>query len=278
MVYEEIGLNLDYQEMDLPQPSRVPKLTAYCASVSKEIHAGPRPAVVLCPGGGYAMTSDREAEPVALTLVAKGIQVFVLRYAVNPDRYPLALIQLAKAVAIVRERASYYNVDPNQIGVAGFSAGGHLAASLCVFWKEPWLSKLLQLQPDQIQPNFQVLSYPVITSGTHKHSSSFELLLGDRYDELVTKMSLESQVNDSVPPTFIWHTDADPSVPVENTLLYASALKKYRIPLELHIFDRGAHGLGLGNELTMSPDGYGKEVAVTIWIDLMFAWLKRNLA
>lgn len=276
MFFEQLELNLDYQAMGLPEPTKAATLTAYAAETSPEINSKARPALVLCPGGGYAMTSDREAEPVALALVARGIQVFVLRYAVNPDRYPLALLQLAKSVLTVREQAARFNVDPQRIGVAGFSAGGHLAASFAVFWNKPFLADYLAVDADCLRPNFQMLAYPVISSGDFAHRSSFELLLGARYDELVEEMSLEEQVHAEVPKAFIWHTAADDAVPVENALFYALALRKQRIPIELHIYDRGQHGLSLANELTETADGYANEPAVRSWLELFVEWMKRN--
>lgn len=276
MIYEQLNLSLDYKSLGLPEPQQEATLTAYTASVSPEISAKPRPGLVICPGGGYAMTSDREAEPIALALVARGVQVFVLRYAVDPDRYPLALVQVASSMALVRENAERFNIDPNRLGVAGFSAGGHLACSLGVFWKDAWLAESLNLDPHRYKPDFMLLCYPVISSGSHRHDSSFRLLLGERHDELVELMSLENQIHEDVPRAFIWHTDADLAVPVENSLALAAAMKERHIPLELHIYDRGGHGLSLGNELTMSPEGYAYEEAVHGWLELFVSWLKRQ--
>lgn len=277
MIYEHIDLDLDFTKMGYKEPTHELSFTAYCASKSTAIDGTPRPAVVLCPGGGYAMTSDREAEPIALALVAKGVQVFVLRYAVHPDQYPLALLQAARAVQYVREHAAYYNVNPEYIGIAGFSAGGHLACSLSVFWNKAFIAKALDAPSEVFRPDFQMLAYPVISSGIYRHQSSFELLLGDRLEELEEEMSLEKQVHGGVPRSFIWHTDADKSVPVENALLLAVALKEHKIPMELHIYDRGEHGLALGNELTMTADGYAVEEAVVGWVDLFVAWLSRQI-
>ncbi len=276
MIYQQLELHIDYSALGLPNPQQAPTLTAYCASVSPEINASPRPALLLCPGGGYAMTSDREAEPIALALVARGIQVFVLRYAVNPDRYPTALVQVAHSLALIRDQASTFNVDPGRIGIGGFSAGGHLACSLGVFWNDLVLAELPGLTPERFRPDYMLLCYPVISSGPHRHDSSFRLLLGERHKELVERMSLEKQVHEDVPPAFIWHTAADPAVPVENALLLALALKEKQVPFEMHVYDRGGHGLSLGNELTMSPEGYAYEEAVQGWLELFVSWLKRQ--
>ena len=138
-----------------------------------------RPLVLICPGGGYEMTSDREAEPVAIQYIAKGYQAAILRYSVKPAKYPLALLQLAKAVAHLREYADEYHIDTEKIVVQGFSAGGHLACSLGVFWKKPFLSETLGVSAEQIRPNGMILCYPVITSGEYAHRGSFEALLGE---------------------------------------------------------------------------------------------------
>lgn len=276
MIYRELELNLDYVAMGLEEPPETARLVVYAASPSVEYCSMARPAIVLCPGGGYAMTSDREAEPIALALVARGIQVFLLRYAVNPARYPVALIQVAATLALARERAEEFNVDPDRIGVAGFSAGGHLAGSLGVFWNKPFLAEALGRPNADFMPNFMLLCYPVISSGEHRHDGSFRMLLGKRHDELHEEMSLEKYVHAGVPQTFLWHTAADPAVPVENSLYFASALSREHIPFDLHIYDRGGHGLSLGNELTMTPDGYSYEEAVHGWLDLFLAWEKRG--
>ena len=142
------------------------------------------------------MTSDREAEPVAIQYIAKGYQAAILRYSVKPAKYPLALLQLAKAVAHLREYADEYHIDTEKIVVQGFSAGGHLACSLGVFWKKPFLSETLGVSAEQIRPNGMILCYPVITSGEYAHRGSFEALLGeDAYDpEKRKEQSLELQV------------------------------------------------------------------------------------
>ena len=153
-----------------------------------------RPVIVICPGGGYEWVSEREAEPIALKFVGAGYHAVVLHYSVAPAaHYPTALRQLAWTVAHLREHAAEYHIDPNKVVVAGFSAGGHLAASYGVFWKKKtFLAEELGVDAEQLRPNGLLLSYPVITSGPKAHRGSFTNLLGDRYDELVDEISRES--------------------------------------------------------------------------------------
>ena len=235
-----------------------------------------RPLVLICPGGGYEMTSDREAEPVAIQYIAKGYQAAILRYSVKPAKYPLALLQLAKAVAHLREYADEYHIDTEKIVVQGFSAGGHLACSLGVFWKKPFLSETLGVSAEQIRPNGMILCYPVITSGEKAHQGSFEKVLGEDYvdEEKRRFLSLEYSVSKDTPPTFLWHTAPDDTVPVENSLLFFQALHALDIPAELHIYPVGGHGLGLATAETACPNGYGIQPECESWIQLAGDWMK----
>lgn len=233
-----------------------------------------RPLVLICPGGGYAMTSPKEGEPVALQMNSFGIHACILKYSCNPAEFPTALHQVAKSVKLIRENAAKWHVDPEKIVVLGFSAGGHLTASFGVFWNKEFVLRELGVTKEEIKPNALVLCYPVITSGEFAHKGSFENLLGDRckdknWRELV---SLEKQVDESMPKSFIWHTYEDEGVPVENSLLLANAMKKANVPFALHIFEKGMHGLSLGNKET------GTIVEeVQPWIKLAGDWILHNL-
>lgn len=252
------------------------KLYTYILDNSLEIDIERRrPTVIICPGGGYEFTSDREAEPIAIKLNAMGFNSFVLRYSVYPQTYPTSLLELSKAVALVRTNAEKWFVDKNKIIVAGFSAGGHLAASLGVFWKNDFLSEQLEVPNEDIKPNGLLLSYPVITSGIYAHKGSFKALLGESYEKHVHEVSLENQVTKETPPTFLWHTCTDKSVPVENSLLFAKALIKNNIPLEMHIYPQGVHGLALATEETKANNNEKTvQPEVTNWIDMAGIWLK----
>jgi acetyl esterase/lipase len=178
-------------------------------------------------------------------------------------------------MVLIRKNIKEWHIDANKIFVQGSSAGGHLAASFGCFWKEELLTEAAGGDCEAIRPNGLILSYPVITSGEHAHRGSFNMVLGQRYDELLEKMSLEKQVNADTPKTFIWHTFEDGTVPVENSLLFIDALRKQGIPFECHIYPKGRHGLGLGSELTCS-EGKTDEIQpeVTGWVSMAGTFIK----
>ena len=233
-----------------------------------------RGAVVVVPGGGYAMTSDREAEPVAMKFAAAGYHTFVLWYRVKPEKYTHPLEDLARTVAMIRAHAEEWRVDPNDISVCGFSAGGHLTASLGVFWDKPFLSEIVGMDNECFRPNRLILGYPVITSGPKANRGSFEnLTSGD--ESLWPLLSLENQVSENTPPTFLWHTASDEGVPVENSLLFATALSGFHIPYEMHIFPNGPHGQSIAEEIVYKSDPTAFSPDCAIWTELAVKWLKK---
>lgn len=235
-----------------------------------------RPMVVICPGGGYAFVSPREAEPVAMQMLAIGCNAAVLTYSVAPVRYPVALCQLALSVAHIREKAVKYHTDPDKIAVCGFSAGGHLAASLGVKWQLPFMKALTQLENEAFRPNALILSYPVITSGAYAHSDSFVKLLDEGATEnMLAQQSLEGFVTPFTPPVFLWHTWDDDTVPVENSLLLATSLRASGVSLEMHIFPHGIHGLSLASKQTLNAEGIGVQQECQCWVSLAQDWLDR---
>ncbi len=252
-------------------------MLTYFWEESRELYPGQkRPVILICPGGAYRMTSDREAEAIAIRFMSMGYHTAVLRYSVSPARYPVALHQLAKAVSILRERSEEWFIRPEQVVVMGFSAGGHLAASLGMFWNQGEITNALELAPEQIRPNGMILCYPVITSGAFGHEESFRNLLGERYEELREQISLEKQVSKDTPKTFIWHTFEDTVVVPENSLFFVQAMKKAGIPVEYHLFPEGNHGIGLGNELTANENGRGIVPGCEVWSSLAERWLNRE--
>ncbi len=266
-------------------------LEIYVLKNSPEFQTGiRRPAVILCPGGGYLMTSDREAEPVALRFLARGYHVFVLRYSVQ-TRFPEPMLDLARAILMVRARAGEWLVDTDQIALCGFSAGGHLAASLGVLWDKPLLHEPLGVSADQIRPNALILGYPVIDlelvanfrmtrelEGTEvgiKDHILSTVLGPDPALSLREQYRLDLHVSAVTPPTFIWHTAEDELVFAQNALRFAMALAEHRVPYELHVFERGRHGLSLADETTdMDQQMINRESQV--WMDLALAWLLRR--
>lgn len=251
------------------------KLYTYFLDNSPEINLEEtRPVIVICPGGGYSMTSDREAEAIAVKFLSMGYHAAVLRYSCSPAVYPTALLELAAVIKILRENAKQWHIDKDKIIIQGSSAGGHLAASMGVFWKEDFIAQYFNCDSELLKPNALILNYPVITSGKFAHRDSFHKLLGDRYNELLSKMSLEQQVTNDTPKTFLWHTFTDDCVPVENSLLFLMALKDKNIPTEFHMYPVGGHGLGLATKETACPNGYGIQEECKSWIPLVETWLK----
>lgn len=236
-----------------------------------------RPVILMCPGGGYEMTSDREAEPMAMQFLAMGYHVAVLRYSVCPVRYPAALLQVAESVLYLKEHADEYHIDPEKIVVQGCSAGGHLAANYGIAWNSPFLTKLMGMEndPEQLCVAGLLLCYPVITSGEKAHEESFRNLLGEQYEEKKEELSLENQVTPDTPPTFLWHTATDETVPVENSLYFFQACLQQGVSAELHIYPVGGHGLSLANEETCRANGIGVQKECQSWIGLAQTWLKK---
>lgn len=254
MKYFELKLDLDYEKLQLGDSHRA-TLECYLPSNYEFSKDRKRPAMVICPGGGYAHLSDREAEPIALQYVAADMAAFILRYSVYPDSgFPRCVLEALCAIKTVRENASDWDIDPDKIGIVGFSAGGHLAASASAFWCAPFAGECLG-DVSLLKPNAAILCYPVISSGSWAHSGSITNLIGeDVSDELMELVSIEKQVTSNYPPTFLWHTATDQVVPVQNTLLMGDALSAANIPFELHIYPMGPHGLALCDERTAKPN------------------------
>lgn len=218
------------------------------------IHTGPapHPAMLVIPGGAYCFVAPSEAEPVALEFYNSGYNAFVLTYTVNPlVMEPLGMQPLSdasRAVRYIRKNADTFHIEPEKLAVCGFSAGGHLSASLCVHWQD-----VDDPSPEYAgisnRPSAAILSYPVITSGEYAHRGSFDALLGKEPDpERLHYMSLETQVTDKTPPCFLWQTAEDDAVPVENSYLFAKACKAAGVPFAHHVFTSGQHGLSLAND------------------------------
>lgn len=253
------------------------ELTVYLQEHYQEIAIETRPLVLVCPGGAYAYTSEREGDPLAMQFLAMGYHAAVLRYSCAPAVYPTALTELAYSVALIRRNAQDWHVNPEQVLVLGCSAGGHLAASLGVFWKEAFLAEALGLKEEEgrlIRPDGMILCYPVITSGEFAHRDSFKNLLGAREEELLAKMSLENQADKDTPPAFIWHTYTDGAVPVENSLLLVGALRRAGVPAEFHMYPWGGHGLSLANRLTQNHGGNAVQPECASWIELAHTWIE----
>lgn len=224
-------------------------LTGYIHDVSNELkNAQIRPAVLIFPGGGYFMCSDREAEPVALAYMAEGYQAFVLRYSVG-EKVPFSQSyeDACTALAYLKENSDELHVDAKKIAIAGFSAGGHLAAALGTMGKD--------------KPTAMILGYPVILSS-----------MGDGICKEIP--GLDEKVTAETPPAFIFSTSNDIIVPVENSLKFAEALNKNGVEFELHIFRNGVHGLSLAKPLTSNGERSMVNPVVAEWFTDSVRWLK----
>ena len=206
-------------------------------------------AVVVCPGGGYVhLAMDHEGQQVARWLNSLGVTAFVLKYRLGPRyRHPNELMDAQRAIRTVRTKAAEYHLQPDRIGIMGFSAGGHLASTAATHFDSGDASATDPIDRAPSRPDFLILGYPVISfSEPYVHRGSLHALLGDNPDpQLVTLLSNELQVTAQTPPTFLFHTTTDNVVPVENSVLFYLALRKAGVPAEMHIYERGPHGVGL---------------------------------
>lgn len=224
-------------------------------------------AIIVLPGGGYSRLADHEGEPVAQWLNSIGISAFVLKYRVQPYKHPAPLTDAQRAIRYVRAHAEQYAIDPNRIGILGFSAGGHLASTAGTHYDNghPESDDLMERMSSR--PDLMILCYPVITFTEYRHHGSMKNLIGeDASESLKHHLSNELQVTPDTPPTFLWHTSDDSGVPVENSLLFASALSKHKVPFELHSYESGRHGLGLAKD---HPEAH-------TWSHLCELWLRRQ--
>ncbi|MBQ0051116.1 MAG: alpha/beta hydrolase [Treponema sp.] len=270
--------------------STVPQLTTYILDNYPKFSAERvRPMVIVIPGGGYEHFGQREQESIAVKMNSMGFHAAVLNYTLAPMKFPQPLLDLAEAVAFVKKNAKEWNIDPEQIILCGFSAGGHLAASLGSYWNSSLISEYTNLKPEQVKPNTLLLNYPVITSNPEfSHPGSIKNLISSLSDDEAQKIcrltnslniseavSIEKHISKDFPQTFVWHTVQDEAVPAENTLLLAMALRKAGVDFEYHLFNRGKHGLALASAETANPDGTNAEQECSIWPELFANWYKK---
>jgi acetyl esterase/lipase len=222
-----------------------PTLTVYLPPAERAVPTG----VVVCPGGGYAkLAMDHEGRQVAEWLNSLGVAAFVLKYRLGPRyRHPAPLEDAKRALRLVRSRAGEFRIAPDRIGVWGFSAGGHLASTLATHFDAGNPTAADPIERVSCRPDFAILAYPVISfASEYAHKGSRRNLLGDNPDPaLVENLSNEKQVTAQTPPTFLFHTNEDQGVPAENSVLFYLALRRAGVPAELHIYERGRHGVGL---------------------------------
>jgi acetyl esterase/lipase len=224
-------------------------------------------AVVVCPGGGYGfLADDHEGKQVAQWLNSLGVTAFVLKYRIAPRyHHPCPMLDAQRAIRLVRSRAKEWNVDPQRVGVMGFSAGGHLASTVGTHFDDGKTGAQDSIDRASCRPDFLILGYPVITFlPPHAHMGSRNNLIGkDADDKLVEFYCNDKQVTAKTPPTFLFHTDADTGVKPENSVLFYMALKKFKVPAEMHIYEKGPHGVGLAQ----------RDPVLSTWPDRLAAWL-----
>jgi acetyl esterase/lipase len=251
-------------------PKDIPTLTPFPADAAKRTGA----SILILPGGGYGNLAEHEGTGYAEWFASHGITAYVLKYRLgsNGYRHPTMLNDAARALRMIRAFAKRDGLDPARIGVIGSSAGGHLAATLATHFDStqpdgPKLEAGDAFDRESSRPDLAILCYAVISFGEFAHAGSRRALLGDKPDpELVQNLSNELRVTKDTPPCFLWHTVEDKAVPVENSLLFATAMRRAGVPFSLHIYENGAHGLGLGRPGREAPP----------WADQLLYWFKER--
>jgi acetyl esterase/lipase len=232
----------------------IPTITPFIPTNSAIVSGA---AMVIFPGGGYGGLAPYEGKDYAEWLATNGVAGFVVKYRLGSSgyRHPRMLEDAARAVRWVRANAGMWRVDPRRVGVMGSSAGGHLASTLLTHFDVGNPDAADPVDRQSSRPSLGILCYAVITMGTNTHQGSKKNLLGDNpAPELVQSLSNELQVTGETPPCFIWHTWEDKAVPVENSLEFAAALRRAKVIFDLHIYEKGAHGMGLGNNHPWTSD------------------------
>ena len=221
-----------------------PTITPYLAPAARAVGT----AVIVCPGGGYQhLSMEKEGSDVAKWWNSLGVTAFVLKYRLGPKyHHPIELGDAQRAIRMVRARAAEWNIRPDRVGIMGFSAGGHLASTAGTHFDSGKADASDAIDKQSSRPDFMALGYPVISFTEHVHQGSKKMLLGDNPDpKLVENLSNELQVTAETPPTFLFHTSNDRTVPVENSVMFYLALRKAGVPAEMHIYEDGPHGVGL---------------------------------
>jgi acetyl esterase/lipase len=255
----------DAPEAKGQRPQDIPTLTPYAADRAKKNGA----TMLVLPGGGYGNLAEHEGTGYAEFFAAHGITAYVLKYRLgsNGYRHPTMLNDVSRALRMLRAFAKRDGLDPARIGVIGSSAGGHLASTLLTHFDTGKPDATDPIERESSRPDLGILCYPVISFGEFAHAGSRKNLLGDNPPaDLVKNLSNELQVTKDTPPTFLWHTVEDKTVPVENSLLFAAALRRAGVPVSLHVYEKGAHGLGLGRPDRPAPP----------WADQLLYWFKER--
>lgn len=275
MIYEKLHLK-DYFGF-LGENGADPTLEVYLPYNMSEMkwQDRKRPCMVVCPGGGYSKCSQREAEPIALQFLPDGFNVFLLNYTCAPAKFPTQIREVAAVMELIYKNADIWNCDTSKVSIIGFSAGGHLAAHYSTMFD---CKEVREVFPQSKSVNASILSYPVITAEVGKcHKGSFQNLVGHYplSEEELNYFCADRCVKEKTPPAFIWHTVADATVPVINSILYATALSNYKIPFELQIYPEGRHGLSTADLQTYNLSDVDKATKYAHkWLSELKNWLK----
>lgn len=247
-------------------PAAVPALTFYPAKASESASC-----VLICPGGGYGHLAPHEGGPVAEAFNARGLHAAVVTYRLGSagHRHPAMLQDAQRAMRLIRRHAKDWGIQPQAVAVLGFSAGGHLASTLTVHWERFVCEKDDLAANFSARPDAAILCYPVLfLAGQWAHQGSSRNLLGEQADpQLLELLSTPNHVTSELPPCFLWHTADDPVVAVQNSLFFTAACREAKVPVELHVYESGRHGLGLALD---RPD-------IATWMDHAVAFLRRHL-
>jgi acetyl esterase/lipase len=250
----------------------IPTITAYLPPKEKATGA----SIVICPGGGYEfLAAEHEGKEVAEWLNSLGVAGVVLKYRLAPRyRHPAPLDDARRAIRMVRWKSKSWGLDPDRVGVMGFSAGGHLASTLATHYRDAHPLPGDEINGFTERPDVAILIYPVVTLAAeyNQKDTGMNLLGPEATPARLSELSTEARVTEKTPPTFLAHTLADVDVPIENSLAFASALRKHKVPFELHVFEKGPHGLGLGKgtkRFKIAP-----EPSFEAWPPLCATWLK----
>lgn len=249
---------------------------AYAADPIGEVK---KRALLVIPGGGYGFCSDREGEPIALAYLSRGFNCFVLKYTVGRKKpFPCQLIEASAAIKYVKDNAEKYNVDPDEIFVAGFSAGGHLAASTGVLWKNKDIYEAIDMPFGYAKPKGVILLYPVISPKFQKHIDSFRNLWckDEPSGEELYKTAIEEHVDADSSPAFIMHTATDKTVDVRNSLTLADAYARAGVPFELHVYPEGPHGISLADKWTADGKETRINPIVAEWVNQAATWVEEQ--
>lgn len=271
MICESIYLRENEGDMSV-------RLDTYVCKTEGDMNRPPRDAMVILPGGAYSFLAERESEPPAKAFLGAGFNVFTLYYSIGePARFPRPLVDASLAIAHIRRNAERYNIDPDRIFVCGFSAGGHLAGSIGTFWNRD-IAAFEGMAKGENRPHGVILSYPLVTLGGElSHELCTQRITGCETPtaEQCAAYSLEKQVSEDTVPHFIWQTEEDTCVPVENSLLLASALVAKRIPTELHIYPKGPHGMSVATPEEVAHTGEANaNLHVADWVRSAIEWTK----